>query len=243
MNSDTILSLLDGDARIQAFQACLSKLETAYPLDLEALQVCIKLRPTGTIAGASSPIEKLYELLLLRIPDEKLDSDHFYKLVSIICSDGHFVNSLFQDRLYPRLNSLLQDTSERAHRDAEKSSDAEESLRQAIRSTTAYLTLLKCSYWLPSKSIHVADHDTLRFLSQFLGSPAIESTVHDALSAFLSLLARKEPTIVAAANGSTQTWLKFDSESGQSMLSGSLVDGSLWDRISALDLKSTTSGE
>lgn len=243
MGPDTILGLLDGNARTQAFQACLTKLESAQPLDLEALQVCIKLRPTASIVGESSSIEKLYDLLTLRIPDEELDPDHFYKLVSIVCSDGHFANSFFKGRLYPRLISLRQDISERAHRDAEKSDDAEEFLRQATRSVTAYLTLLKCSYWLPSQTNHVIDPDTLRFLSQFLGSPTIDSTVNDVLSAFLSLVARKEPITVAAADGPTQTWLKLDSKSGHAVLSESLVDGSLWDQISSIDLTSTTSGK
>lgn len=269
MDQDTILSLLDGNARIQAFQTCLTKLETTQPLDLEALQVCIKLRPTvehatrsadmsehglsdsasdrpagNAVDHASSCIEKLYALLVARIPDEQLDSDHFYKLASILCSDGKFASSLFKKSIYPRLVSISADVSERAQRDAEKSNEAEEALRRAIHAMTAYLTLLKCSYWLPSRNNHVVDPDTLRFLSQFLGSPVIDDTVHDVLSAFLSLLRRKESIVVANADDSSpQAWLKCKPESGQAVLSESLVDSSLWDAMSMLDYKLTTSSE
>ncbi|KAH7384301.1 hypothetical protein DE146DRAFT_739893 [Phaeosphaeria sp. MPI-PUGE-AT-0046c] len=261
MNLDTILTLLDEKARIQAFQACLTKLQTTHPLDLEALQVCMKLQPTVEHAPQSgisnertlsdrvpdipaagslsedSPVDKLHELLVMRIPDEQLDSDHFYKLAGILCSDARFAISFFKQRIYPRLVSLLEDVSERAQRDAEKSNEAEEALRQAIRITTSYLTLLKCSYWLPSRNSHVVDPDTLQFLSRFLGLSAIDDAAHDVLSAFLSLLKRKESIVVATANESPQPWLKFDSESGQAILSASLMDSSLWDTMSMLDYK------
>ncbi|KAF1921329.1 hypothetical protein BDU57DRAFT_488990 [Ampelomyces quisqualis] len=244
MDADTILALLDESSRHQAFTLCLKKLENAPRLDLEALRVCIKLRPFRASAGQGTTlIEQLCDLLLSRIPREHLESDHFYTLASILCSDGSFAASFFNGNLCPALDALLPRLSIQAHRDADRSDEAEASLREAISSATAYLTLLKCSYWLPSEQNHIIGPDSLQFLSQFLGSPSIDSVIHDVISAFLSLLKRREPIVVATTDKFTQPWLTLDHALGQAVLSAPIVDGSLWDQLSILDMKSHASGQ
>jgi tRNA guanosine-2'-O-methyltransferase len=268
MDLDSILDLLDEGSRRQAFESCLSKLDTAPQLDLEALRVCIRLRPTprlssedahpndnvlpgssltaiqgGQDANETMLLDQLLHLLVSRIPLEQLDSDHFYRLASILCSDGPFACLLFQERIQSKLTALLPDLSERAHKDAEKSNEAEASLCQAIRTATAYLTLMKCSYWLPSIHNHVISPGSLSCLAQFLGLPVIDGIAHDAISAFLSLLKRREPITVATPQSVSQPWLKRDPISEQMVLAEPIIDGSLWDRLSILDVKSHTSGE
>jgi tRNA guanosine-2'-O-methyltransferase len=265
MDLDSILDLLDEGSRHQAFKSCLAKLDAAPQLDLEVLRVCIKLRPTprldnhikddvhsgnsliatqdGQDTNETMLIDQLLDLLVARIPLEQLDSDHFYKLANILCSDGHFANLLFQERIHVRLTALLPDLSEHAHKQAEKSNEAEASVRQATRTATAFLTLLKCSYWLPSNHNHVVSPESLGFLAQFLGLPAIDSIAHDAISAFFLLLQRREPIAIAAPKDVSRPWLKRDTISGQLVLSGSIIDGSFWYQLSTLNVKSHTLGE
>jgi tRNA guanosine-2'-O-methyltransferase len=256
MDTDTILGLLDEKARIQAFDACLKKLESGPRLDLEALRVCVKLRPPLKIASGDDscitppqdrdhadvsiePVDgptlnqRLCSLLTARIPLEPLDSDHFYELADILCVDGPFANLIFREHIHVHLVGLLPALSERAHRDTEIEA-------QAVRSATAYLTLIKCSYWLPSSRNHVIDSKSLSFLSQFMGLPLLDHVIHDAISAFLSLLRRGERIIVAPPADLSQAWLKFDPVSGQIELSGSLIDGSLWNQLKLASDNKTT---
>jgi tRNA guanosine-2'-O-methyltransferase len=265
MDLDSILDLLDEGSRHQAFKSCLTKLDTAPQLDLEALRVCIKLRPpprledyskgeihsgnslTATQDGQDTNetmlIDQLLHLLLTRIPLEQLDSDHFYKLADILCSDGRFAYLLFQERIHKTLTALLPDLSEHAHKQAEKSNVAEATVRQATRTATAFLTLLKCSYWLPSNHNHVVSPGSLGFLAQFLGLPVIDGIAHDAISAFFLLLKRREPIAIAPPKDGSRSWLKRDTVSGQLVLSGPIIDGSFWSQLSVLNVKSHTLGE
>jgi tRNA guanosine-2'-O-methyltransferase len=258
MDTDTILGLLDERLRHQAFTSCLKRLENTSQLDVEALRVCIKLRPSrpptsgehnaaqpasGQTADGPIFFEQLCDLLVSRIRTEKLDLDHFYKLASIVFSDGTFAASFLEDRIYPALDALLPRLSIEAHKDAESSDEAEASLRDAINSATANLTLLKCSYWLPSNQNHVIGPETLQFLSQFLGVPAIDSVAHDAIAAFFSLLKRREPIVVATLNSANRPWLKVHQSSGKMVLSEPIINGSLWDQLSIVDMKAYASGE
>jgi tRNA guanosine-2'-O-methyltransferase len=246
---------------------CVKKLETAPQLDLEALRVCIKLRPSpahdngegqtgrifspdlhapptdGQTAEGHALAEQLCDLVVSRISNEDLDSDHFYKMASILCSDGTFAAPFFEKSIYPALRALLPRLSIQAHKDAESSDDAEASLREAINSATAYLALLKASYWLPSHHNHVVGPESLQCISQFLAVPTVDSIAHDTVAAFFSLLKRRDPIVVATMSNATPSWLKLDQVSGQMVLSAPIINGSLWDQLSVIDVNAHASGE
>jgi tRNA guanosine-2'-O-methyltransferase len=270
MDTDAILNLLDERSRIQAFKHHLLKLETAPRLDLDALTVCIKLRPplrprfgedhSGSHASSGSPLmvpslaksqpnaseqaieecalaEKLCDILLLRIPNEHLVPDHIYSLAKIICSDGPLANVLFREKIHGDLVALLPELSKYTHRDNEASNEAEGPMKQNVRIATAYLTCLKCTYWLPSNYSHVV------VLTRFIGLPALDDVAHDTISACLSLLKRGEPIVVAPPTDTSQSWLETGTHPGSLVLASSIVDGSLWDRLSMLEPNYFTSGE
>jgi tRNA guanosine-2'-O-methyltransferase len=262
MDTDAILDLLDEKARSQAFESCFNDLESAPRLDLEALRVCVKLRPPlrtalkadhcatlpldHDLTEASKPAlgglavnQKLCLLLTSRIPYEPLDSDHFYKLADILCIDGPFANLIFRENIHTELTAFLPELSGCAHRNTENT----EAETQAVRTVTAYLTLIKCSYWLPSSRYHVVDPGTLGFLSQFMSLPSIEHVAHDAISAFLSLLRRGERIVVAPPANFSQSWLKLNPVSGQMELSGSIIDGCLWSQLRLIETNNHTIGE
>jgi tRNA guanosine-2'-O-methyltransferase len=275
MNADAILHLLGPESKIRAFKSCLEKLETAPPLDLEALRVCIKLRPsvhatatTGVPEDSTQPGNillacpsqdqssasarlaetqtlnaRLCDLLLARIPLEQLDSNHFFKLAEIVCSDGSFANLLFRQNMYKILAALQLDLSARTHDDAHDHHEPESNIRHAVRTATSYLTLLKCSYWLPINHNHVIDQGSLKLLSAFVGLATTDEIAHDAISALLSLLRQRGPIVVASTTKDTDPWLRLDPSSGQLVLSGSILDSSLWDRFSTVELRNHTAGE
>jgi tRNA guanosine-2'-O-methyltransferase len=261
MNTETVLDLLDKASRIRAFNSCLEKLENAPRLDLEALRVCIKLRPAQPTAsgaghqGKDTPPqdesavtpdqdmvalnERLHGLLLARIAQEELNSDHFYNLARILCSNGPFADVFFRRNIYQSLLALLPQLSR--HTDA--TDEPEGSVAQDVHRAKSYLTLLKCSYWLPSNCYHVVDPTSLGILSQFMGIEVTDDIAQDAVSALLSLLRRAEPIVVAAPSVARQSWYNQDSISGQAVLSTSIVDDRLWERLSTLEHRSQTDGE
>jgi tRNA guanosine-2'-O-methyltransferase len=259
MDTNTILGFLDEKTRLRAFGSCLKTLELAPRLELEALRVCVRLHPPLKTASGDdhyvNPFEdqdhtnlskqvvdgpalnqQLCHLLASRIPYEPLDSNHFYKLADILCGDGPFANLIFREKIHADLAALLPKLSEGAHRDTEAEA-------QAVRTATAYLTLIKCSYWLPSSHNHVIDPGSLSLLSQFMGLSSVDHVAHDAISAFLSLLRRGERIVVAPPTDPSQTWLQLDPISGQMELSTSIIDGSLWGQLRLLETNSHTMGE
>jgi tRNA guanosine-2'-O-methyltransferase len=269
----TILDLLGEQVKIQAFKACLTKLNTAPQLDLDALRACIKIWPSlqptledrhndvlsGDLVDAhkdqdqskglsqateSYPlVESFCELLVAQIPHEHIDSNRFYALAEILCSDASFANMLFREKIYPDLVTLLPLLSERVPRDVDESDQATGIVRQSVSKAIAYLTLLKCSYWLPSNHYHVVDPSSLGLLSRFLGLAELDEVAHDTISAFLSLLRRAEPVVVAPPGDAPQPWLKPHTIDGRVSLAGSIIDGSLWDRLSMLEPKHHNTGE
>jgi tRNA guanosine-2'-O-methyltransferase len=263
MSTDTLLDLLDNASRIQAFHSCVEKLENAPRLDLEALRVCIKLRPVQqTTAGTdyqgkdipsedASAIprdqdltaialnERLHGLLVARIPQEPLHSDHFYNLAKILCSNGPFANDFFRGNIYQGLLALLPELS----RPTDATDESEASVARNVRTVKSLLTLLKCSYWLPSNCCHAVDPSSLGLLSQFMGIEATNDIAQDAISALLSLLRRGEPIVVALPSDGPHSWFNIDPVTGQALLSTSIIDGSLWARLSALEHKDQTGGE
>jgi tRNA guanosine-2'-O-methyltransferase len=224
MDLEAVLGLLDEEAKNRAFEHSLSNLETSPRMDREALKVCIRLRPR--LDSTHQGLHKLLDLLMQRIPCEPLDSDHVYSLAEILCTDGSFADVLFRERIYTTLVALLPELSTGKHVEP----DAEN-----VRKATAYLTLLKCSYWLPGANNHVLGPGLLELLSSFLGLPDLESVALDAISAFLSLLKHGEPVVVASSRDGPQPWLKPTSIPGQMVLAEPVVDGSFWNSLGNLD--------
>jgi tRNA guanosine-2'-O-methyltransferase len=236
MDSDSILDFLDVQSRIRAFAHYFSKLEAAQRLDLGALKVCIRLcTPQDSTSGGApsestassnglsasslnlTSTEKLISLLLRRIPEETQNSDHLYRLAEVLLNDGIFARMFLGKRLRDELIEILPQLSQIDH---EEAVDGEKTSHQlCVRKATGYLTLLRCSYWLPSSRSCVVESTTLEFLSRFLGLPATDGVAHDTVSAFLSLL-------------------KQDERSQRSLLGENspsiLIDQSLWDRYSVL---------
>jgi tRNA guanosine-2'-O-methyltransferase len=269
----TILDLLGKEAKSHAFDACLTKLEAAPQLDFDALRVCIKIWPSiqptledrhnnipsGSLVhahkdqdqstassqatGSYSLAEQFGELLVARIPHEHIEPDRFYALAEILCSDASFANLLFREKIYPKLVALLTVLSECVPRDADERGEAQGLVRQSVYKAIAYLTLLKYSYWLPSSHYHVVDPSSLGLLSRFIGLPELDEVAHDAISAFLSLLKRAEPVVVAPPSNALQSWLKPHTIPGRVLLAGSIIDGSLWGRLSMLEPMHQTTGE
>jgi tRNA guanosine-2'-O-methyltransferase len=116
-------------------------------------------------------------------------------------------------------------------------------MRQPVRAATSYLTLLKCSYWLPSDCNHVIDAGTLELLSRFVSLSATDELAYDAMSALFSLLRKDGPIVIAPTANDAETWLKLDPSTEQMVLSGSILDSSLWDQLSMINPRNPTTGE
>jgi tRNA guanosine-2'-O-methyltransferase len=265
----TILDLLGDDLKRQAFQSGLKKLEAAPQLDLDALRLCIRLWPSLTpvpepgysdsssgnpiesiesMASSQAPeghtlAEELCNLVVARIPHEQLEPGHFYAMAEIMCSDASFANVLFREKIYPRLLALLSALSAQTLQRGDRMDEDEDGLRASIIKATAYLTLLKCSYWLPSHNFHVVDPNSLGLLSRFIGLSELDNVAHDAISAFLSLLKRGEPIVVAPPSNASQNWLQPHTTMGRVALAAPIIDGSFWGRLSMLELQDHKSGE
>ncbi|KAH5411940.1 hypothetical protein HBI47_158740 [Parastagonospora nodorum] len=183
----------------------------------------------------------LCDLLLVRIPHEKVDSNHLYRLAEILCSDGPFAHLLFRNNINKALAALVPQLSGHAHDEhVHDDHEPESNLRQAARTAASYLTLIKCSYWLPSDRSHIIDQGSLELLSRFVGLTATTEIALEAISAFLSLLKRGEPVVVAPTTTDTESWLRFESSTGQVVLSGSIIDSSLWDQLTTVELSYQT---
>ncbi|KAH8722397.1 hypothetical protein GQ44DRAFT_751378 [Phaeosphaeriaceae sp. PMI808] len=254
MDTNNILDLLDDDSKSKAFKNCFIKLENAPQLDLDTLKVCVKLRPllpltpyqletSWQAVEGYAFAEKLCHLVLLRMPHEQLYSDRIYKLAEIVCSDGPFANKLIREKLYPNLAALLPELSILSRTDIEDGNEADWPIQHTVRIATAYLTLLKCSYWLPSESNHVIDPSLLKLLSNFVGLSQLDEVAHDTISALLSLLKRREPIVVAPLSHNVHPWLKMDPVLGQLVLAESLVDTSIWDRLSVIEPRHYITGK
>jgi tRNA guanosine-2'-O-methyltransferase len=266
----TIIDLLGDDLKRQAFESCLKKLKAAPRLDLDALRLCIRLWPSLTpISGrghhgspSGNPIdsiqstassqfpeeyalaEELCNLVVARIPHEQIGPDHFYTLAEIICSDGFLANVLFREKICPHLIALLPALSAQTLQHGGGMDDDDEVWRDSVRKATAYLTILKCSYWLPSNDyFHVVEPSSLRLLSRFIGLSELDNVAHDAISAFLSLLKRGEQIVVAPPTSIPQIWLQPHTTPGRVSLATSIIDGSLWERISMLQTQDHKTGE
>ncbi|KAH7083629.1 hypothetical protein FB567DRAFT_570739 [Paraphoma chrysanthemicola] len=263
---DTILGLLDEEAKSKAFKAGVAAIQTSNHLPLDQIRICIKLRPYlksqldsrspdhGHTAQASTqntqdPMEQpnetliltesLYGLLLLRISEAGLASDQLYELAELLSSDGLFMSILF-GKMQNELNALLPGLR-KSNSPEDDEIERQKASRNCTRKATAYLMLLKCSYWLPNDCNHVIDPNTLKFLIQFLAVPSIQEVAYGALSAFLLLLKRGAPVAVASHSDDLPPWLQHSTDTDRVVLTKPIVDSSMWDHLCSLNTEYFTS--
>jgi tRNA guanosine-2'-O-methyltransferase len=207
MATAAVLALLDDSTRKAAFESSLARLKSApHCIDTDALDICVRLLPsqesTDSDAGSTSHREGLWDIVLERLINEQNSADRLYRIAEICLSHGPSAAE--------RLNSkIVRTLSQHSH----------EFSSENLPVVKAYLTFLKCSFWLPRGYHHLVDPDSLRLISCFMSIDGLEETAHDTLSAFFSLLRTNKGL----------------------MSSKSLIDQSLWHQISALDIKSFTS--
>jgi tRNA guanosine-2'-O-methyltransferase len=207
MATAAVLSLLDEHTRQAAFQGSLAKLKAAPGVDINALDICVRLLPTESARQEESNISQhgeLWDTALDCLVDERA-SEHLYEIAEICHSHGSYAASLLSSKLNQRLSTLVEDlASSEPHPDS-------------LHCAKTYLEFLKCSFWIPTAYSHMVDPWTLPLLSNFIGVSGLDDTAHDTLSAFFSLLKSKREDSLAHLDN--------------------IVDQSIWDRLNALDME------
>ncbi|KAL1797993.1 hypothetical protein ACET3X_004599 [Alternaria dauci] len=206
MATAAVLSLLDEQTRKAAFQGSLAKLKAAPGVDINTLDICVRLLPSESASqeeGDVSQHAELWDTVLDCLVDEQA-SQHLYEIAEICHSHGSFAASLLSSKLNHRLSTLVEDLS------------SSEPHPDSPHCAKAYLDFLKCSFWIPTAYSHMVDPWTLPLLSNFIGIDGLDDTAHDTLSAFFSLLKSKKDDSLAHLDD--------------------IVDQSIWDRLNALDM-------
>ncbi|RAR01688.1 trna rrna methyltransferase [Stemphylium lycopersici] len=177
MATAAVLSLLDEHTRRAAFDASLAKLKAApHGIDIDALDICIRLLTTSGIdgdAGSISQHDQLWDIVLARLVDES-SSDRFYEIAGLCLSHGAIIAARLKTALYTTLSRSAQ---------AIPIDDLE-----IIQSTNSYLSFLKCCFWVPAAREHMVDAESLSLVSTFIGIDGLDEVAHDTLSAYFSLL-------------------------------------------------------
>lgn len=237
MDADAVLGFLDDETKYKAFKQTLSKLQDAPQLNLDAVQICIRLLPpqssgsNPTYPEGPSPHEELYDLLLTRIPKEQ-HPNHVYRLVEVCFSNGSLAAAELDKRIHSHLSILLDQLLKA--REKGETAQPEVLEQDYIHDIAAFLSFLKYSFLLPKEEYHPISINSMRFLSAFIGIDGLDSVALDTLSALLSLLRSDGPITVAQPTDSPQLWANYDHSLSRYVLSGSIVDQSLWDRLSTL---------
>jgi tRNA guanosine-2'-O-methyltransferase len=223
---DAILYLSD-ELKLKAFELNYAKLEASTtPLNLDALRLCVRLLPDSV----SEPHEKLRDLLLRRLRDERHDPE-FYQIAEACTS-----NAAFAVVLFTTIHQDLAATAEPLHPCPTKPDALTSVLSEDYMHPTAtLLRFLKCSFWLPPNSLHVLEPSLFRTLSAFVGTEGLTEAALDALSALLSLLSRRRHEPIYVANPGTEVpWLEVDSASGRFVLCQPIIDEWLWTAFKTL---------
>ncbi|KAH7370998.1 hypothetical protein BKA66DRAFT_514430 [Pyrenochaeta sp. MPI-SDFR-AT-0127] len=223
MDPDAVLDFLDDETKQRAFKHNLNKLKDGPQLDLDAVRMCVQLLPRYALDSDSGrtkpeippPHEELYDLLMARIPQEQ-HPIRIYKLVEICFCNGSVAARRLDEKIHLHLTVLLDQLTEQLGKG--ESAQSEIRIQECIREIKAFLSFLKYSFSLPKEEYHPVNVSSMQFLSAFVGIDGLDDVAHDTLSALLSLL----------RSGELNHFL------GRDMLSGSIVDQSLWDRLSTL---------
>ncbi|KAJ4347725.1 hypothetical protein N0V95_005179 [Ascochyta clinopodiicola] len=231
---DDVILYLSDDSSLEAFELNWSKLEasTAH-LDIDALRLCIRLLPSSSVVAAGKSYEELTELLLRRLPEERQDLEHLYKLAETCSTNETFAWSIFH-RIFVELDIVATQLSV-ARKDSYDTNGRTLSVEDYVRRAGAFLTFLKCSFWLPHDTYHVVTPGSLKTLTSCVGLDDLNEVALDALSALLSLLNRRhQKSIVVANPGADMPWVKVE-QPGRSVLGQSIIDQSLWTYFKTLD--------
>lgn len=223
---DDAILYMSHELRVKAFDLNWAKLEASTThLQLDALSLCVRLLPEAEPLQPSEPHEKLRDLVLHRLLDERQDTQHLYELAEACSSNTSFAISLF---------TTIHEDLERAS--ATFSSRPDVSVDEHVRRTVTFITFLKCSFWLPPDSLHVISPHLLDLLLSFVGTDGLTEAALDAVSALLSLAGRRHQETIHVANpGAEAPWLKLDTSSGRFVLCQSLVNDSFWTHLKAID--------
>lgn len=170
-----------------------------------------------------------------RLPLEPQGAEHFYLLAETCHNNEAFVHFFIEEQMKPYLDAALLTLSQSSPQQGDD--EVITSRKECIRNTTAYLNLLKCSYWLSPKVNHVIGPGSLEFLVRFIGTDGLNESALDALSALLSLLVQSQhtPIHIACPKNHAHSWLRYDRALQQHVLNHPVVDQSLWNRLKTLD--------
>ncbi|KAI4683913.1 uncharacterized protein J4E84_006753 [Alternaria hordeiaustralica] len=206
MATAAVLSLLDEHTRQVAFDGSLARLRAAPGIDSGALDICVRLLPSGSAhveGGSTSQHEELWNTVLDRLVDQR-SPESLYEIAEICYTHDSHAASLLNSKIKQSLSTLATDLS------------AEQANGDNIETARAYLEFLKCSFWVPAASSYMVDSQSLTLLSSFVGIEGLDDTAHDTLSALCSLLKSKRE------NSPTNL--------------DEVIDQSIWNRFNALDM-------
>ncbi|KAI8932105.1 hypothetical protein NX059_010990 [Plenodomus lindquistii] len=192
MPTDSLLALLDEDTKRVIFERSVQQLDFASLVDLDGLRTCISLAAT-LHPSAQSHQALLWDRVLhwiasvQRVPDEETPR-RLYEVADICLNNGHVVATQFHDKFYHALTTSLT----RLRTEASLSKSPAQPL-QSSESTSpselaaAYLSFLRCSFWLPPDRYHLINADCFSTVASFIG---LETEVNalESISALLSLL-------------------------------------------------------
>lgn len=228
---DAILYMSD-ELKLKAFERNWAKLEasTAH-LNIDTVGLCVRLLPQLSEESQKSH-EKLRDLIVHRIQHEEQDSQYLYSL-----AEACTYNASFAELFYASIHQALLDAAPWSNPlpqkpRAELQVPADERTRQVV----ALLTFLKCSYWLPSSSLHVVRPGILRIFMSCVEQDGLAEPALDALSALLALSRSKASVKVPTfeAFDTSAVWARLDSLAGRYTLDGSLVYLSFFSHLKAL---------
>ncbi|KAI4614517.1 hypothetical protein J4E83_007171 [Alternaria metachromatica] len=206
MATAAVLSLLDEHTRQVAFDGSLARLRAAPGIDSGALDICVRLLPSGSAhveGGSTSQHEELWNTVLDRLVDQR-SPESLYEIAEICYTHDSHAASLLNSKIKQSLSTLATDLS------------AEQAHGENIETARAYLEFLKCSFWVPAASSYMVDSQSLTLLSSFVGIEGLDDIAHDTLSALFSLLKSKR-------------------ENSPPNLD-EVIDQSIWNRLNALDM-------
>lgn len=227
---DAILYMSD-ELKLKAFELNWAKLEPSTRLNIDTVGLCVRLLPEFSDASRQSH-EKLRDLLIHRIRDEEQDSQYLYQLAEVLTNNASFAVQFYASVW----KAILDDAPWLHHVGKELDPELQNvSTEERTQRTVAFLTFLKCSYWLPADSLHIVGPGDSRILTSFIGREYLTEPALDALSALLALSSRQlqEPiyTTNLARHG---VHSKLDSASGRYILDASLTYSSFWSQLKTL---------
>ncbi|KAF2703374.1 hypothetical protein K504DRAFT_392203 [Pleomassaria siparia CBS 279.74] len=231
-----LLDLLDHTAKTRAFETYWAKLQDTsdQSIDLDTLQLCISLLPLAAQVSNRTTSTKAYcrlrNFIIEKIPGEPDDAQRSYRLAKICSSSPNFGWTVFED-MYHHL-ALIRSTPEKVVEETSLDTVLDTHGNRTSKAV-AYLKLLECSYWLPSDQPHYITPALIQVLVDLLGRTTVDDSVHDALSALLTLL--KSP--VTIMHGHEEVEVDLCPGGHPPNFQQRLIQQQLWTRLRDLPLE------